>query len=90
MTALVVLLRLIGLMCRGHRAVALENLALRQQLVTTTDGPCDRPICLRTTKPAAATAKPHAITRVGRMRRASIGASIEPAMNATPGSSVDR
>lgn len=32
LTALVVLLRLIGLMCRGHRAVALENLALRQQL----------------------------------------------------------
>ncbi|MBE3135132.1 MAG: transposase [Acidobacteria bacterium] len=26
------LLRAIGLMCRGHRAVALENLALRQQL----------------------------------------------------------
>ena len=30
--ALVVLLRSFGLMCRGHRAVALENLALRQQL----------------------------------------------------------
>src|SRR6195256_4097728 len=32
LTALVVLLRSIGLLCRGHRAVALENLALRQQL----------------------------------------------------------
>ena len=32
LTALVVLLRSIGLICRGHRAVALENLALRQQL----------------------------------------------------------
>src|SRR5713101_1173931 len=30
--ALVVLLRSIGLICCGHRAVALENLALRQQL----------------------------------------------------------
>ena len=30
--ALVVLLRTIGLLCRGHRAVALENAALRQQL----------------------------------------------------------
>ena len=30
--ALLVLLRSIGLICRGHRAVALENLALRQQL----------------------------------------------------------
>jgi hypothetical protein len=34
--ALVLLLRFIGLMCRGHRAVALENLALRQQLATLT------------------------------------------------------
>jgi hypothetical protein len=32
--ALLVLLRSIGLICRGHRAVALENLALRQQLAT--------------------------------------------------------
>jgi transposase InsO family protein len=32
LTALAVLLRAIGLTCRGHRAVALENLALRQQL----------------------------------------------------------
>src|SRR5882672_702739 len=31
-TALLVTLRSIGLICRGHRAVALENLALRQQL----------------------------------------------------------
>jgi putative transposase len=30
------LLRTIGLMCRGHRVVALENLALRQQLATFT------------------------------------------------------
>ncbi len=30
LTALVVLLRSIGLICCGHRAVALENLALRQ------------------------------------------------------------
>src|SRR5216683_5820333 len=36
LTALVVLLRLIGLLCRGHRAVALENLALRQQLAALT------------------------------------------------------
>jgi hypothetical protein len=32
LTALVLVLRAIGLMCRGHDAVALENLALRQQL----------------------------------------------------------
>ena len=32
LTTLVVLLRSIGLICRGHRALALENLALRQQL----------------------------------------------------------
>ena len=36
LTAFVVLLRSIGLMCRGHRAVALENLALRQQLAALT------------------------------------------------------
>ena len=36
LTALVALLRSIGLMCRGHRAVALENLALRQQLAAFT------------------------------------------------------
>jgi hypothetical protein len=36
LTALLVLLRSIGLMCRGHRAVALENLALRQQLAVLT------------------------------------------------------
>ena len=34
--ALLVLLRSIGLICRGHRAVALENLAVRQQLATLT------------------------------------------------------
>jgi hypothetical protein len=33
LTPLVVVLRSIRLMCCGHRAVALENLALRQQLV---------------------------------------------------------
>jgi hypothetical protein len=32
LTAFAVLLRAIGLACCGHRAVALENLALRQQL----------------------------------------------------------
>ena len=32
LTTIVVLLRSIGLICRGHHAVALENLALRQQL----------------------------------------------------------
>ncbi len=32
LTQLLVILRSIGLICRGHRAVALENLALRQQL----------------------------------------------------------
>ena len=36
LTALVVVLRSIGLICRGHRAVALENLALRQQMATLT------------------------------------------------------
>src|SRR5437016_5209228 len=32
LAALVVLLRTFGLLCRGHGAVALENVALRQQL----------------------------------------------------------
>jgi hypothetical protein len=32
LAALFVLLRMLGLLCAGHRAVALENLALRQQL----------------------------------------------------------
>ena len=32
LAGLVVLLRSLGLICRGHRAVALENVALRQQL----------------------------------------------------------
>src|SRR5258707_9440465 len=32
LAALVVFLRTLGLLCRGHRAIALENLALRQQL----------------------------------------------------------
>src|SRR6266849_3372723 len=32
LAALVVLLRSLALLCCGHRAVALENLALRQQL----------------------------------------------------------
>src|SRR5881296_2098001 len=36
LTALLVLLRSIGLVCRGYRAVALENLALRQQLAALT------------------------------------------------------
>jgi putative transposase len=36
LTALVVLLRFIGLIARGHRSVALENLALRQQLAALT------------------------------------------------------
>jgi putative transposase len=36
LTALLVLLRSIGLLCRGHRTVALENLALRQQLAALT------------------------------------------------------
>jgi hypothetical protein len=35
LTALVVLLRSIGLICRGHRAVALENLAFKN---TKNDG----------------------------------------------------
>jgi hypothetical protein len=42
LTALIVLLRSIGLLCRGHRAVALENLALRQQLAALTR-PVKRP-----------------------------------------------
>jgi putative transposase len=36
LTALLVLLRSIGLICRGHRSVALENLALRQRLAVLT------------------------------------------------------
>ena len=36
LTALIVFLRAFGLICRGHRAVALENLALRQQLAALT------------------------------------------------------
>ena len=32
LAALVVLLRTLGLLCRGHRGIALENVALRQQL----------------------------------------------------------
>ena len=36
LTALIVLLRSIGLICSGHRAVALENLALRQQVAALT------------------------------------------------------
>ena len=32
LTAVVILVRTLGLICCGHRAVALENLALRQQL----------------------------------------------------------
>src|SRR5262252_317302 len=36
LSAVIVLLRSIGLLFRGHRAVALENLALRQQLATLT------------------------------------------------------
>ena len=35
-TALMVLLRSIGLICGGHRAIVLENLALRQQLAVLT------------------------------------------------------
>src|SRR6266540_5071484 len=36
LTALVVLLRSIGSICRGHRDVAFENLALRQQVAALT------------------------------------------------------
>ena len=36
LTTLVLLLRFIGQMCRGHRALALENVALRQQLAALT------------------------------------------------------
>jgi putative transposase len=36
LTALTVLLRSIGLICGGHRAIVLENLALRQQLAVLT------------------------------------------------------
>ena len=36
LTVLIVILRSIGLICRGHRAVALENLALRQQVAALT------------------------------------------------------
>ena len=46
-TALVLLLRSIGLICRGHRAVALENLALRQQLAALTCTVTRRPLRTR-------------------------------------------
>jgi hypothetical protein len=36
LTGLMVLLRSIGMICRGHEAVALENLALRQQIAALT------------------------------------------------------
>jgi hypothetical protein len=36
LTGLMVLLRSIGMICRGHEAVALENLALRQQIAVLT------------------------------------------------------
>jgi hypothetical protein len=36
LTALVLLGRSVGLICRGHRAIALENLALHQQLAALT------------------------------------------------------
>jgi hypothetical protein len=36
LTALMVLLRSIGLICVGHRAIVLENLALRQQFAVLT------------------------------------------------------
>src|SRR5712692_4257071 len=36
LTAFILVLRSIGLICRGHRAVALENVALRQQLAALT------------------------------------------------------
>ena len=36
LTALMVVLRSIGLICGGHRAIVLENLALRQQLAVLT------------------------------------------------------
>ena len=36
LTVLMVLLRSIGLICGGHQAIVLENLALRQQLAVLT------------------------------------------------------
>jgi putative transposase len=36
LATLIVILRLPGVLCRGHRAVALENFALRQQLAALT------------------------------------------------------
>src|SRR6266446_6660599 len=36
LTALMVLLRSLGLICGGHQAIVLENLALRQQLAVLT------------------------------------------------------
>ena len=42
LTALIVLLRSVGLMCRGHGAVALANLALHQQLAALTRTKNDR------------------------------------------------
>jgi hypothetical protein len=39
LAALVVTLRSIALICRGHRAVAFESLALRQQLAVFNSGP---------------------------------------------------
>jgi hypothetical protein len=42
LTALMVLLRSIGLICYGHRAIALENLALRQQVAVLTGALIER------------------------------------------------
>jgi hypothetical protein len=43
LATLIVILRLPGVLCRGHRAVALENFALRQQLAALTRGRSGRP-----------------------------------------------
>src|ERR1700682_2975217 len=47
LTALVVFLRSIGLICRGHRPVALENLALRQQVAALTRSVKSPDLCTR-------------------------------------------
>jgi hypothetical protein len=50
LAALVVLLRSLALLCCGHRAVALENVALRQQMdfpVGTTDSNRRRDFLIR-------------------------------------------
>ena len=76
LTALVVLLRTIGLICRGHRAVALENLALRQQVAAldaygqAPTAPHEGPTLLDPPRPGVAGVAHRLDRRAARHRRA--------------------